>query len=245
MPVLPSIARLLAPPVCILCGGNGQWLDEPWGMDLCLHCESACRRAPPGPGSTFCLFRYEDPVDLLVQRLKFRQDIPAARVLGTLMARALRAAGRPLPQCLVPLPLHVSRYRERGFCQTTEIARHIARRLRQPDGRCLPLRRDLLYRVRATRAQSGLAAVERARNLEGAFAVRTGGGSPPPTRIALLDDVLTTGRTAQAAITALHAAGIPEVELWCCARALRHADDASTDPGARHGAGIWSTGPIC
>ena len=230
--------------MCILCGGDGQWLEEPFGLDLCIHCESACPCAPPGPGSTFCLFRYEDPVDLLVQRLKFRGDIPVARVLGTLMARALRAQHRPLPQCLVPMPLHVSRYRERGFCQTTEIAQHIARRLHRPDGTRLPLRRDLLQRVRATRAQSGLAAAERARNLQGAFAARTGDG-PPPAHIALLDDVLTTGRTAQAAITALHAAGVHKVELWCCTRALRHADDAPADPGARHGASIWSAGPIC
>jgi ComF family protein len=240
---LQHVARLLAPPVCILCGGDGQWLDEPFGLDLCIHCESACPRAPPGPGATFCLFRYEDPVDLLVQRLKFRRDIPMARVLGMLMARALRAADRPLPQCLVPLPLHVSRYRERGFCQTTEIARHIVRRLRRPDGSCLPLRRDLLHRVRATRAQSGLAAAERARNLEGAFAARR--TDTAPDHVALLDDVLTTGRTAQAAVNALQAAGIRKVELWCCARALRHADDAPADPGTGPGATIWSTGPIC
>jgi predicted amidophosphoribosyltransferase len=113
------------------------------------------------------------------------------------------------------MPLHLSRYRERGFCQTTEIARHVARRLRRPDGRRLPLRRDLLRRVRATPAQSRLSAGERARNLQGAFACPP--LAAPPRHVALLDDVLTTGNTAAAAITALRLAGVERVQLWCCA----------------------------
>lgn len=226
--LVQRIAHLLAPPVCILCGGPGQSLDEPWGLDLCIHCESACPRAPPEPPpwqQAFCLFRYEDPVDLMIQRLKFQRDIAQARVLGTLFARAWQAAGRDRPECMVPMPLHRSRYRERGFCQTTLLARHIARRLRH-QGRPLAVRSDLLLRVRATRAQSGLDAAGRARNLEGAFACPP--GQRPPRHVALLDDVLTTGNTASAAIAVLHAAGVDRVDLWCCARALRL--DGGSDP---------------
>lgn len=223
MRLIQHLAHLIAPPVCVLCGADGQSLDETWGLDLCIHCEAACPRAPPGSAplaSAFCLFRYEDPVDQLILRLKFQRDVAPARVLGTLLARALRAAQHPLPECLVPMPLHRSRYRERGFCQTSLIARHVASRLRSAAGTRLPLRRDLLQRVRATRAQSGLPAAERARNLDGAFACPARGRLP--RHVALLDDVLTTGHTARAAIEALHAAGVPRVELWCCARALRH-----------------------
>lgn len=228
MRLLQQLAQLIAPPVCVLCGGDGQSLDEPWGLDLCEHCEAACARAPPEsdpPGSTFCLFRYEDPVDQLIVRLKFHHELAHARVLGTLLARALRARRRPLPECLVPMPLHVSRYRERGFCQTTLIARHAARRLRTARHTPLPLRPDLLQRTRATRAQSGLDAAARARNLEGAFTCRPRPGRPLPRHVALLDDVLTTGHTARAATQALNAAGIAQVELWCCARALRRDAD--------------------
>jgi predicted amidophosphoribosyltransferase len=71
--------------------------------------------------------------------------------------------------------------------------------------------------VRATRAQSGLRAVERAANLRGAFAARP--AAPLPRRVALLDDVLTTGNTALAAAGALQEAGVAQVEIWCCARA--------------------------
>jgi ComF family protein len=213
---------LVAPPVCALCGGRGQWLDEPWGLDLCVHCEQACQRWQDEPlpfDGTFCLFRYRHPVDQMITGLKFRGDLVFARVLGTLFARALRAAGRELPECIVPMPLHGSRYRERGFCQTTEIARHIAPRLRDRPGHAPGVRTNLLERVRGTRAQSGLSAEERARNLKGAFAVAT--RIPPPRHVALLDDVMTTGHTAMAAVMALKSAGIAKVEVWCCARAPR------------------------
>lgn len=227
------LTHLVAPPVCILCGGPGQSLDEPWGLDLCIHCEAACPRAAPEPPpwqQAFCLFRYEDPVDLMIQRLKFQRDIAQARVLGTLFARAWRASGREQPDCIVPMPLHRSRYVERGFCQTTLLARHIARRLGRDGRPPPPVRTDLLRRVRATRAQSGLDAAERARNLAGAFACPA--GLHLPRTVALLDDVLTTGHTASTAIGVLRAAGIPRVELWCCARALRIDGMPGGAPGA-------------
>ncbi|HTQ36493.1 MAG TPA: ComF family protein [Steroidobacteraceae bacterium] len=217
------LAHVLAPPCCALCGGPGQWLDEPWGLDLCVHCEAACPRWQPEPlpfDATLCLFRYGHPVDEMITRLKFHEDLVFARVLGTLLAREVNTRRAELPECLVPLPLHRSRYQERGFCQTTEIARHASRRLRMPDGRQLPVRAGLLCRVRATRAQSGLGAAQRAANLRGAFAVRARGALP--RHVALLDDVLTTGHTALAAVAALRAAGIARIELWCCARAPRH-----------------------
>src|SRR5690606_19812149 len=186
------------------------------------HCEAACPRAgaePPPFDTAFCLFRYEDPVDQMIVRLKFHRDIAAARVLGTLLARAYQASGRALPQCLVPVPLHASRFRERGFCQTSLIAGHAARRLRLSSGRPLPVRPELLQRVQAGRAQSRLLAHERARNLHGAF--RSPALRQSPRHIALLDDVLTTGNTALAATTALRLAGVERVDLWCCARTLR------------------------
>ena len=153
----------------------------------------------------------------MITRLKFHADLVFARILGTLFARAWRIASHDPPECLVPLPLHVSRYRERGFCQTTELARHIARRLRDPGGECLPVRSDLLQRIRATRAQSDLAAGERAANLRNAFAVQT--HVRVPHHVALLDDVYTTGHTALAAASVLRSAGVERVDLWCCARA--------------------------
>jgi ComF family protein len=235
------LTDLIAPPVCVLCGGDGQRLDEPWGLDLCKWCEEACTPVPdPCPhcgesaaasgicascqrmqhsfDATFSLFRYEEPVDLLITNLKFRHELAPARVMGMLFARALRRASRPLPQCLIPMPLHASRFRERGFNQTAEIARHLAPRLRDAAGNKLAVRGDLLHRVRATAAQSELDATARAANLQGAFCA---GGGVMPAHVAVLDDVMTTGHTAAAAATALKLAGCRRVEIWACARALQ------------------------
>jgi ComF family protein len=240
--VVQRLTDLIAPPVCTLCGGDGQRLDEPWGLDLCSWCEAAClpvpnpcarcgeaatpaalcvncQREPPPYDATFSLFRYADPVDLLITNLKFRHELAPARVLGILFARAWLRAARPLPQCLVPMPLHASRHRERGFNQTAEIARHIAPRLRDCAGKRLPVRCELLQRIRATAAQSELPAEERAANLVGAF--HAGKGGPLPRHVAVLDDVMTTGHTAAAAALALKGAGCRRVEIWTCARALQ------------------------
>lgn len=234
--------HLIAAPVCVLCHGEGQQLDELWGFDLCQWCEAACtpvssacarcgepgaaeqhcarcQQHPPPYDATFCLFRYEDPVDLLVTKLKFRHELASARVLGMLFARRVMAACRPLPQCVVPVPLHPSRHRERGFNQCVEIARHLAPRLRDATGRRLAVRSNLLRRLRATHAQSELPAAQRAANLAGAFQAH--GNLAMPQHVALLDDVMTTGSTAAAAATALKDAGCRRVEIWACARALR------------------------
>jgi ComF family protein len=233
--------HLIAPPVCALCHGDGQQLDELWGLDLCSYCEQACTplptacprcgepgapgtcsrclRHPPPYDETFYLFRYEDPADLLITGLKFRHDLACARVLGMLLARRLVESGRALPECVVPVPLHSSRLRERGFNQCREIARHLAPRLRKASGRKIAVRTDLLERQRATRAQSELTATERAANLAGAFHVRR--STTLPQHVALLDDVMTTGHTAAAAAQALKDAGCRRVEIWACTRALK------------------------
>jgi ComF family protein len=236
--IVQNITSLLAPPVCALCGGPGQPKDEVWGVDLCAYCEAACPRPadvcarcaqprpchrcfaePPPFDATLALFRYEDPVDQMITGLKFQGELGFARVLGTLLAQQLKCRETPLPQCLVPMPLHPSRLRDRGFNQCEAIAAHVACRLG------VRMNARLLLRTRATLPQSGLTAAARATNLQGAFAVRS--GCAPPPCIALLDDVMTTGHTVAAAAAVLKAAGCERIEIWACARAHRFdtADD--------------------
>lgn len=223
LPALRWLGQQLAPPVCLLCGEAGQWDKPGEDLDLCADCEAACRPAAPESlpfDASFCLFEYRDPVDQLVTGLKFNRDLACARVLGTLFARRLARRGQPLPECLVPMPLHRLRYRERGFCQTTELARHICAQLRRA-GLRLPVCGNLLERTRHTRAQSSLGAAERAANLQGAFGLGSAARDGHlPGHVALLDDVLTTGHTALAAAGVLKAGGVRKVEVWCCARAM-------------------------
>lgn len=211
-----ALESMLLPPVCCLCGGAGRSA----AFDLCDVCATllpvfageARSDFPLGDGplvGALFLFKYEYPVDYFVRALKFRGERVFARVLGELLAREHRARGMELPACIVPMPLHDSRYRERGFNQAREIARFAARSL----GVCVDSR--LLARRRVTREQSGLTLRARRENVKGAFEVA---GALPRGRIALIDDVVTTGSTALAAARALAAGGADEVELWAVAR---------------------------
>jgi len=228
-------AHLLWPSRCLACDAPG--LD---GLDLCAACVAAlpwnrraCPRcALPLPAPDVCggclqdeaalarrgrvpvldgvhaSFVYAAPLDRLLPRFKFHGDLPAGALLSQLLAET--AANRPRPDALVPLPLHRARLRRRGYDQALELARPLARALD------LPLCGDLLQRVRATAPQSELSAGARRRNVQGAFAVRT--GRPLPAHVVLVDDVMTTGATLRAAATALKRAGVQRVEAWVCAR---------------------------
>jgi ComF family protein len=116
----------------------------------------------------------------------------------------------PRPDRIAPVPLHLARWRERGFNQATELARPLARRLG------VPLDERLVARRRATPPLWRLGPADRRRLLAGAFEARrdlTG------LRIAVVDDVLTSGATADALARELRRAGAARVEIWAVARA--------------------------
>lgn len=216
----------LLPPRCVVCGDRGMR-----GCDLCAGCREALPWSPracprcalPLVQSGDCVdcattaspldavhaaFAYAFPLDVLLPRLKFHADFAAGRVLAGCLAE--RFAALPRPEALLPLPLHRSRLRRRGYDQALELARPLARALG------VPLRTDLLQRRRATVAQTRLDADARRRNLQGAFAVRR--HARLPAHVVLFDDVMTTGATLHAAAAALRAAGVARVEAWVCAR---------------------------
>jgi ComF family protein len=208
------ITRLLLPPMCCLCGAPG---IEP-GLDLCEVCLALLPCAPRGSvrppvniSRVVVPYVYGYPVDHFVRALKFRGERVYARVLGRLLARACLQWHLRLPEVLVPVPLHRDRYRARGFNQALEIARHAAARLD------LHIEGCALTRVIPTREHSGLSPGQRRRNIRGAFRVVR---SIAARRVALVDDVLTTGSTANEAAGALRAAGVAEIELWTPAAAL-------------------------
>lgn len=188
-------------------------------MDLCAACLALLpRAAPPDPAlcSNFdvicCPWRFDFPVDALVRALKFRGERSFARLLGTLLARERLHCTAPLPDRVVPVPLHPLRLRQRGYNQAAELARYAARELG------LPCNRGALSRIRATREQTGLRFKDRVANVRQAFvATQPLAGM----RVALVDDVITTGSTVAAAAAALSAAGASSIELWVVARVSR------------------------
>ncbi|HST44196.1 MAG TPA: ComF family protein [Luteimonas sp.] len=175
-----------------------------------LRCGPCLRQAPPLQAA-HAAFVYAFPIDRLLPRFKFHHDLAVGRLLAGAMVAVF--APLPRPDAIVPVPLHLSRLRSRGYDQALELARPVAR--------CLgvPVHDRLLRRARQTAPQSRLDAASRVGNLRGAFAVRTPAGTAVPTHVALVDDVMTTGATLHAAARALRAAGVARVDAWVCARA--------------------------
>jgi len=170
-----------------------------------------CLAHPPAWDAAVAAGVYAFPLDRLVQRLKYGADLPLASALGERLANAAAAAGAwSRVDALVPMPLAAARQRERGYNQAREIARAAARSAR------LPLR-DGLERSRHAAPQAALPWRERVRNVRGAFAPS---GSLAGARVALVDDVMTSGATAAAAASALRKGGAARVEVWVVARTL-------------------------
>lgn len=227
--ILQRLGRTLFAPSCVLCaapGAAGRDLCDgcaralPWNTLACPVCAlpldapaPACarclRRAPPFAAAVAPL-RYAGDTRRLLTRYKFGADLAVGRVLATLLVDAVQ--DRPRPDRVVPVPLHRSRLRERGFDQAWELARAVAR------AHGLAAQPDALRRQRPTLAQTGLDAAARRRNLRAAFVAQT---SLAGLHVALVDDVVTTGATIAAAAGALRAAGARSVEVWALARAPR------------------------
>lgn len=216
------------PTRCLACGARSReplcaacFRDLPWNDHACRLCAAslpdlpamlcgACARRPPVFDAARAAFAYAWPVDRLIQRFKFKGDLATGRVLALALLDYLRLQTLPAPELIVPVPLHRSRLAERGFNQAAEICRVLAR----PLG--IRIDHGLLARTRATPAQAGLGAAARRRNLAGAFACRRPVANQ---RIAVVDDVITTGGTAEAIARTLKQAGAAEVYVYALARA--------------------------
>ena len=156
--------------------------------------------------------------------MKFADQPELARALAPLLVETLRREGDPgAIDWMVPMPLGARRARERGYNVPLELARHVAPAL----GTTIAV--DLLSRCRDTASQASLSREERLINLAGAFIVpRSAEGRVRGRSIALVDDVVTTGATLEAAAHALYAAGAAAIHGWVLARTPAPGED--TDP---------------
>jgi ComF family protein len=173
------------------------------GGTTCGHCLSH----PPAFSHTLSAFHYAFPIDALIHACKYGGNL----VLFDLLAEPLatRALAQRLPDLLVPMPLHPHRIRERGFNQAREIAAVLSRRLK------VPLAAQGCHRIRNTPPQAALKLKERAANLRDAFECDA---SLRGKRIALIDDVMTSGASLNALALAARRQGAEEVEAWVVAR---------------------------
>lgn len=165
-----------------------------------------CLKKPPAFDHCFAGFAYRFPLNQLIPRIKYQRQ-PAD--LGWLAeAMALQIDDVPAPDVLVPVPLAPPRLRQRGYNQAELLAERLGRHLG------LPVDRHSLTKPRDTQHQMELAGAARRRNLKGAF--RWTG--PAYSRIALVDDVMTTGTTASEISSLLKTAGVGGVDVWVLAR---------------------------
>lgn len=227
---LNNIQFALLPGRCILCRtSSGR------AVDLCIACENTLTRpwphchhcGLPALGDTdFCghcvgqhlsfnccvaLAIYQAPLDRLIPLFKYQRRMAIGKVLAALLARRLQKHYQhdQYPDIVMPVPLHWRRQWRRGFNQAHFLAAQLAWQLE------IPLQPDCLVRKQATRPQQGMRRNQRLRNLRHAFTMM---GAPRGRHIALVDDVVTTGATANLLSRMLLDHGAERVDVWCLAR---------------------------
>lgn len=198
--------------------------DLPWLGSHCQICAlplpvggmvcGECLKRPPAFDHVAVPWRFAFPVDSLITRFKHQSRWPFGRLLAEHLARHLQHAfdeGLPRPAALLAVPLARKRLRERGFNQARMVADWLSPALQ------IPVRDDLAQRIQDTPPQQQLDAVARRRNLRQAFAL-TNEQALHGQHLAIVDDVFTTGATAEALARLLKGAGAVRVDIYCLAR---------------------------
>lgn len=220
--------RVLLPERCLFCGAGaardsiclGCLDDLPGGsVARCPVCAieldsgelcGACLVRQPAFDRVRTAFTYDFPLDAAIQRFKYALDLTLAEPLGALLAAAV--SQEPAPDLVLPMPLSPQRLRARGFNQALELARVCARR------RGVPMDIGLVRRLTDAPAQVSLPWAQRLRNVRGAFSCT---GDLAGVRIAIVDDVMTTGASLEEMARTLKRAGAPFVAAWVLARTPR------------------------
>lgn len=227
--ICTKFKHLLPDQPCLLCGVACQ--NDIW----CASCDAAmpyltgahcpicalptwdgsvcgqCLKHPPHFKRTVAVFAYAFPLNKLMLAMKFSEKFQLANSLGSRLSRCVSTR----PDCLVAMPLHPARLKERGFNQSLQLARSIGQLLDIP---VLPF---ACQRVRDTPAQSSLQWKERSKNVRKAFICSA---DVAGKHVAMVDDVMTTGATLNELALALLHAGASEVSAWVVARTLPHAE---------------------
>jgi ComF family protein len=233
--LLEWAAGTLWPSTCVLCGGRGNGAftdlcrecaeDLPLNATCCYQCAEplsadierellcgACIQRKPRFDRTICAFTYAYPVDQLVRALKYRSAVSYAPVLGDLLADRLLREPQLRAQIIIPVPLALARFRGRGYNQALEVGRRLEKRLR------IPMQTSAVVRRRETAEQAGLDRKQRRKNIRGAFELAE---AIIAKDIAIVDDVVTTGSTANELARVLKRGGARRVEIWAVARAAK------------------------
>ncbi len=154
------------------------------------------------------MFDYQYPAKRLIQEFKFNRRPELARCFAKKIKKKL-VCNRSLPEIIIPVPLHKIRQQERGYNQSLELAKNLAKQLD------LIVDGSLCKRTKNTGPQSALSAEMRKNNVKGAFKLLK---NYPLNHIAIVDDVVTTGSTVNEVASLFIKAGCRRVEVWAIAR---------------------------
>jgi ComF family protein len=196
-------------PVCPTCGRP---FESPEALSQSpTHQCSGCRLSPPVFDQAISVGQFEGPLREAIHQFKYRPCRSLGRPLGEWMVDRIKVLTNI--DVIVPVPLHATRLRQRGFNQSLLLAHRMSERLG------VPLSCDNLFRVRPTRPQVELTGNERIVNVAGAFALRRPFEIEAKS-IVLIDDVFTTGATMNECSSVLRTAGAAQVTAFTLARAL-------------------------
>ncbi|HPY39359.1 MAG TPA: ComF family protein [Thiolinea sp.] len=194
---------------CPLCEST---LEHPKQL-LCTVCYQALpwQRASKNPAATplYSAFTYASPIKQLILEGKNSPYLDKLQLLASLLQQQLPTQISELPEAILPVPLHPKRLRQRGFNQSVELVRPLAKQMG------LPLLLTHIIRRRHTDEQKKLAATERQHNLEQAFQLVR---PIHYKHVAIFDDVVTTGATCAQLEALLIDHGVEKVQIWCCAQ---------------------------
>ncbi len=206
--------------LCVACED-----DLPWVAHACKQCGipleknttendlcGQCIQTSPDVDYTVSIFHYENPVSYLIGQMKFQQQLSCAAILGSLLRSEIIKdnSDTSMPDALLPVPLHKNRLAKRGFNQSLEISRSIAKEKQ------LPLLLQIAARTRNTEAQTNLNKQQRLKNVKGCFNLLE---APVAKHIVIVDDVVTTGATTNELARLLKSVGVDRVGVWSIARA--------------------------
>lgn len=197
--------------------------DLPWLVNVCSLCANEfhvanahtvcgeCLIDPPPFSKVIALFRYGFPIVSLITQLKFKKQLFLGNALGMLLTDRIDHIyhNDSYPECIIPVPLHKKRLRERGYNQALEIARPVSRL-------GIPLNFRLVNRIIETQPQTLLERDQRKKNVANAFCIDK---KVVMNHVAIIDDVITTGSTVNELALALKNKGVERVDVWAIAKA--------------------------
>lgn len=185
---------------CVRCGQPFSGFDDYCG---------ACLTNPPSFDACFCPFEYLAPISDDICRLKYAEQPQLAQRLAKQFVQELTHREVPLPNAIISVPMHRFNLRKRGFNQSHELAKQISSQLK------IPLARNVIAKNKLTERQATQTLQQRKNNLKGSFSIAK---KPRFKHIAIVDDVVTTGATAEEISKILKKNGVDYVQIWGIAR---------------------------